>query len=518
MKLTQALTKARLEHPDRPAVVCGPRRASFAQLGTRVERVAGALRALGVQRGDRVGVLSLNTDRYLEICYGCWWLGAVLTPINFRWTADEIAFSLDDSTTTLLLVDEPFAAMVPALRERAKSLRAIAWLGEGALPADALPWSALVDAAAPVADVHAGGDDSAVLFYTGGTTGRAKGVLLSHASLYVTTLASIAIGKRASGVVCLHALPMFHVGGLAVVLQAMAGQSTQVMLPAFDPAAFLELIERERVVEAALVPTMIKRVVDHPALRERDISTLQRLYYGASPIDASLLEQTIAALPGVGLTQFYGMTETAGIAVALPDWCHSAHSRALGRHTAAGLPTLCTSMCVVDAEGRTLPVGDVGEVWLAGPGVMKGYWNQPEQTELAVRDGWMRTGDGGFIDADGLLHIVDRLKDMIVTGGENVYSTEVENTILSMPGIALCAVVGVPDGHWGEAVHAVLVLQPGALIDAAAVIAHCRSRMAGYKCPRSVEFRSELPISGAGKLLKFKLREAYCEGRAKRVA
>ena len=517
MQLTQALEKARNENPDRTATVCGTRRTTFAELADRVERVAGALRALGIGAGDRVGMLGPNSDRFLEVGYGCWWLGAVLVPVNCRWNAEEIAYSLDDSGTALLLVDDPLVALLPALRERSTALRTVVYLGDGPRPEGALDWASLLAAAQLEPDVRAGGDDAAVLFYTGGTTGRAKGVLLSHASLYVTTLASISIGNRAAGATCLHCLPMFHVGGLAVVLQAMLGQSTQVLLAAFDPAAFLALIAKERVSEAALVPTMIKRLVDSPTLRVSDITSLQRLYYGASPIDATLLEQTIEALPGVALTQFYGMTETAGIAVALPPWCHSAESRALGRHTAAGLPTACTGVRISGPDGEPLDRGAVGEVWLSGPGLMKGYWNLPEQTAEAIQDGWMRTGDGGFIDADGLLHVVDRLKDMIVTGGENVYSTEVENAILSMPGVLQCAVVGVPDADWGERVHAVLVLQAAAAIEAAAVIAHCQRLIAGYKCPRSVEFRSELPISGAGKLLKYKLREAYWKGHARRV-
>ena len=518
MHLTQALHKARREHPDRAAVVCAERRTSYAEFGERVERVAGALRRLGVQAGDRVALLGLNTDRCLEACYATWWAGAVLAPVNCRWSVEEIAFSLIDSGTRVLVVDDPFAPLVAALRARVPELDTVIHVGDAAPPEGALSGEALIAEASPVADARRQGDDAAVLFYTGGTTGRSKGVLLSHAGLYTTTLASISIGQRASGIVCLHALPMFHVGGLAVVLQAMAAQDTQVMLPAFDPAAFLDLIERERVVEAALVPTMIRRLIDHPALAGRTLDSLERLYYGASPIDGTLLEQTIARLPHVGLTQFYGMTETSGIAVALPAWCHGEESRAKGSHLAAGLPTACMEVRIVAPDGAECARGEVGEVWLRGPGVMLRYWNLPEATAQALQDGWMRTGDGGRVDVDGLLYIVDRLKDMIVTGGENVYSTEVENAVLSLPGVAQCAVLGVPDDDWGERVHAVLVLQPGASVDAAAVTAHCRRLIAGYKCPRSVEFRAELPVSAAGKLLKYKLREAYWKGRARQVA
>ncbi|MEP6720990.1 MAG: AMP-binding protein [Variovorax sp.] len=518
MHLTQALHKARREHPDRTAVVCAQRRTSYAELADRVERLAGALQGLGVLVGDRVALLSLNSDRCLEICYATWWAGAVLAPVNCRWSVAEIAFSLIDSGTRVLVVDDTFTPMVAALQAQVPALETVIHIGDAAPPDGLLSGEALIAGAEPVADTHRQGDAAAVLFYTGGTTGRSKGVLLSHGGLYTTTLASISIGQRAPGVACLHALPMFHVAGLAVTLQAMVAQDTQVMLPAFDPAAFIESIEREHVVEAALVPTMIRRLIDHPALAGRTLDSLERLYYGGSSIDGTLLEQTIERLPHVGLTQFYGMTETSGIAVALPAWCHGEDSRAQGRHLAAGLPTACMEVRIARPDGSECARGEVGEVWLRGPGVMLGYWNLPEATAQALQDGWMRTGDGGRVDAEGLLHIVDRLKDMIITGGENVYSTEVENAVLSLPGVAQCAVLGVPDDAWGERVHAVLVLHPGASVDAAAVMAHCKQLIAGYKCPRSVEFRTELPVSGAGKLLKYKLREAHWEGRARQVA
>ncbi|XAH21536.1 long-chain-fatty-acid--CoA ligase [Xylophilus sp. GW821-FHT01B05] len=518
MHLTQALHKARREHPGRTAMVCAQRRTSYVELADRVERLAGALRSLGVQPGDRVAFLGLNSDFALEVCYASWWAGAVLAPVNFRWSIEEMAFSLIDCGARVLVVDELFAPMVEPLRARVPTLETVISVGDAQASNGEISYEALIASASRVADAYRRGDDGAVLLYTGGTTGRSKGVLLSHGGLYATTLASISIGQRAPGIVCLHALPMFHVGGLVVMLQAMVAQDTQVMLPAFDPAAYLDLIERERVVESALVPTMIRRLIDYPALAGRALDSLERLYYGASPIDATLLEQTIARLPHVALTQFYGMTETSGIAVALPAWCHSDESRAKGRHLAAGLPTASMEVRIATSEGKECARGEIGEIWLRGPGVMLRYWNLPEATAQAVQDGWMRTGDAGRIDGDGLLYIVDRLKDMIVTGGENVYSVEVENAVLSLPGVAQCAVLGVPDNDWGERVHAVLVLQPGAAVDAAAVMAHCKQLIAGYKCPRSIEFRTELPVSGAGKLLKYKLREAYWTGRERQVA
>ncbi|KQP45491.1 class I adenylate-forming enzyme family protein [Pseudorhodoferax sp. Leaf274] len=517
MQLTQSLHKARREHPDRTATICGARRQTYAELFARVQRLAGALRRLGVQPGDRLGVLCGNTDRCLEAFYAAWWAGAILHPINLRLSPEELGFVLEDSDTRVLLADDAALPLMAAARARIPQPLTAVYLGEERAPAGFLDGHALPQAASALPDARAGGEQPAVLFYTGGTTGRAKGVVLTHAGLYASTLASVCVAGRAPGVVCLHALPMFHVGGMAVVLQAMACADTQLMLPVFHPDAFLDLIAHERVVEAALVPTMLRRVLDAPAFGASDLSSLQRLFYGASPIDGTLLAQTVERMPGVELTQFYGMTETSGIAVALPHRCHTAQGRAQGFHLAAGLATPCCEVRIVDADGDELPTGRIGEIELRGPGVMQGYWRQPELTAQALHDGWMRTGDAGRLDAHGLLYIVDRLKDMIVTGGENVYSVEVEAAVLSLPGVAQCAVFGVPDAQWGERVHAVLVLQAGAQVDEAAVIAHCRPRIAGYKCPRSVEFRSEMPVSGAGKLLKYRLRAPYWEGQARRV-
>ncbi len=518
MQLTFSLHKSRREYPDRIATVCGDRRTTYGELARHIERLAGSLQALGVKPGDRIGILAPDSDRYLEFYYAVWWVGAVPTPVNYRLSVNEIAFSLEDCGAQVLVIDEPFVGMLPALRERVATLATIIYLGFGATPNAAHSYDALVSNGRPLTDVGRGGADAAALFYTGGTTGRAKGVLLSHGGLHAVTLGALIVSDRLPDSVCLHGTPLFHVAGFIMMLQAMMTQSTLVILPAFEPAKFLELIERERVDKAALVPTMIKRVIDHPALTQHDLSSWKQLHYGASPIDATLLEQLTERLPAVALTQYYGMTETSSIAVALPDWCHRSEGRARGCHRGAGFATPCAEMRVVGPNGQDLPHGQIGEVWLRGPGVMLQYWNQPELTAQALNDGWMRTGDAGYIAPDGLLFVVDRLKDMIISGGENIYSVEVENAILSLEGVAQCAVIGVPDPAWGERVHAVLVLRPDAEIDAQTVVDHCKQLIAGYKCPRSVEFRSELPISGAGKLLKYKLREPYWVTQARGVA
>jgi acyl-CoA synthetase (AMP-forming)/AMP-acid ligase II len=278
----------------------------------------------------------------------------------------------------------------------------------------------------------------------------------------------------------------------------------------------LDAIRDEGGSETFMVPTMIKRLIEHPRFAEYDVAGLELVLYGAAPIDSVLLAQAIKAFPGAGFCQMYGMTELAPVATVLPAWCHHEPEHD-ARLRSAGRPIPTAEVRIVDRDRRPVPPGTTGEVTVRGPTVMAGYWGRPEQTAQALRDGWMHTGDGGYLDADGFLFIVDRIKDMIVTGGENVYSAEVENVIAQMPQVSMCAVIGVPDDEWGERVHAVIVPRPGHALGADEVIAFCRDRIARYKCPRGVEFRTEMPLSAAGKLLKYALREPHWKGRERHV-
>ena len=314
---------------------------------------------------------------------------------------------------------------------------------------------------------------------------------------------------------------MFHIAGLAVAIQLALRLARQVVLPGFTPAGVLDAIESEGVTEVFLVPTMLHFLLEEPTFGGHDLSSLGTLLYGAAPMDGALLARALARLPGVEFAHVYGMTELVGAITALPAWYHTAEGQRAGKLRSAGRPFIFTEIRILDERGEPVPSGTVGEIAARGPMLMSGYWNRPEETAAALRDGWMHTGDGGFMDEEGFLTVVDRIKDMIISGGENVYSAEVENAILAMPGVAMCGVIGVPDERWGERVHAVLVLQPGVVLAPEAVIAHCRSVIAGYKCPSSVEFRTELPLSPVGKLLKYQLRAPFWEraasGRATEV-
>lgn len=517
MELTQALHKGARELPHEVAAICGDERITRAQLMERAARLAGALHALGLRPGDRVGMMALNSIRYLEYFYGTWWAGGVVNPVNIRWNPKEVAYSLDDCDTRILLVDDMFTPAVAAARKLSTSLKTVIYCGAGELPEGMLSLESLMAQAQPAPDARRGGADLAAVMYTGGTTGLPKGVMLSHGNYYVTALSTIAAVPLARDVTGMIAVPMFHVAGCGMMLINMHRLAKTVIVPMFDPQAVLAAVEKHRVSELLLVPAMINRVMAYPRRQEFDLSSLQQMLYGASPIDATLLEQAMAALPQAQFAQAYGMTELAATVAMLGPDAHRPGPHQAARLRAAGRPVPIADIRIVDADGRDCPVGTVGEIVVGGPMVMQGYWNKPAETAAALKDGWMHTGDAGRMDEHGYLFVVDRVKDMIVSGGENVFSAEVENALAQLPQVLMSAVIGVPDDRWGERVHALIVLREGFELDEAAVIAHCKTQIAGYKCPGSVEFRKELPLSAAGKLLKFQLREPYWAGKQRRV-
>jgi acyl-CoA synthetase (AMP-forming)/AMP-acid ligase II len=563
--LTQPLHRAVLQCPGREALVFGQTRMSYATFVERVARLGSALRGLGMEPGARIGMLALGSHRFVEFYFGVWWGGGVVNPVNMRWTAKDVAYSLDDCDTRVLIIDDPFVPMLPALRSLSRSLQTVVYAGEGEAPEGTLHYESLLAASKPMHDCLRQGDDLAAVMYTGGTTGLPKGVMLSHAQLSCSTLAGLISIPRPSSVTvrsraddsaastvrsraddsaastvrsraddsaastvrsraddsaastALLAAPLFHIGGCALMLHAAFSHQRMVVLPVFDDLAVIESIHTERVSELFLVPTMLKRVIEHPRLAAYDTSCLRRLIYGAAPIDGALLDRALQAFPEAGFYQAYGMTECAPLITILQAHAHLPDAAPSARKS-AGQTVVQAELRIVDADDRDLPQGSVGEVIVRGPMVMLGYWNKPDETAQALRGGWMHTGDGGYVDADGYLHVVDRIKDMIITGGENVYSVEVENVLSLHPDVFMAAVLGVPDADLGERVHAVVVLRPGAHASEQDLIQHCRSQLASYKSPRAVEFQAELPLSAAGKLLKYQLRERYWRGRESRVS
>lgn len=514
MYLTQSVQRSLQQEPDRVALVYGERRRTCREFVERVARLAGALRQLGMRAGDRVGMLALNSDRYLEYMMATWWGGGVINPINTRWAVPEIVYSLDDCDTGILLVDRQFADQAEAIRRSARRAPVLIFADDGPAPAGMLDYETLLAQAQAVEDAWHGGDDLACIMYTGGTTGFPKGVMQSHFNLWSSCVERMSETQPIRGGANLHVAPFFHIASLARVLSQFVAGERQVIVSSFDAGEVLRLIEAERVNDTLLVPTMIQALLAHEDFPRRDLSSLQRLTYGASPSAEAMVDQVLERLPQVGLYHAYGLTEACPIVSINPPQSHDAQGRANGLSRSVGRVCAGVLVRIVDDEGQEVPRGVVGEITVRGPNIMLGYWNKPEETAKALRDGWLFTGDGGYLDEQGYLYIVDRLKDMIVSGGENVYSAEVENVIARHPDVALCAVIGIPHERWGEAVHAIVVRKPNASLDGAALRAYCQQRIAGYKCPKSVEFRDSLPLSGPGKILKHVLREPYWAERS----
>jgi len=519
MYLTQGLHRCMQQTPDSRATVFGGRTRTFRALHDRVARLAGALRALGMAPDDRVGMLALNSDRYIEYMLAVWWGGGVLNPVNIRWSVPEIVYSLDDCDTGILIVDDAFVPMVAGIVATARRAPRVIYAGEREVPDGMLDYEALIAAAGPVADVFRGGEDLATIMYTGGTTGKPKGVMQSHLNLWASAVSRMAEFRAGHGTfVSLHVAPLFHTAAMARAVGHIVAGDVQVIHPGFAPAAVLKAIERERIEEVMMVPTMLQAVLDDPSFGDHDLSSLQRIYYGASPIAAGVLDRALAAMPDIAFYHAYGMTEASPVISVNPPDNHGPAGRASGLYRSAGRAGFGVTMRIVDPQGNEVPRNSVGEIVVRGANITRGYWNRPQETAQALRDGWLYTGDGGYMDDDGYLFIVDRLKDMIVTGGENVYSAEVESVLSLHPEVASCAVIGIPDERWGEAVHAVVVPRAGMSPTDVALREHCRAALASYKCPKSFEFRPALPLSAAGKILKRDLREQYWCGQARQVS
>jgi acyl-CoA synthetase (AMP-forming)/AMP-acid ligase II len=518
MSITYALKRNVQQRGEATATLFNDRQRSWAELADRVRRFAGGLQSLDVGPGDRVAILALNSDRYYEYYLAVPWAGAVVVPLNIRWSTEELAYALNDSGAGTLLLDDAFLKLVPELRMKVGGLRAIVHMGDQAAPSGLIAYEALVTESTAIADGCRGIEGLAGIFYTGGTTGFSKGVMLSHRGLWSSAMSYLATNQSAADHVQLHAAPMFHLAdGSATIMATLVGIAN-AMVPSFTVEGVLSAIRRYRVTDVVLVPTMINALVSHPGIADWDVSSLRCIAYGGSVIPEAVLRRAIAALPNCRFVQAYGQTELSPIATILGPERHVLDGPNAGKLTSGGCAALCNEIEIVDADGVEVPRGTIGEIRARGPNAMLGYWNKPEESARTLRAGWVYTGDAGYMDEDGFVFIVDRMKDMIVTGGENVYSAEVENAVFSHPAVAQCAVIAIPSEEWGEAVHAIVILKEGQAAKPEEIIAECKKTIAGYKCPRSVELRSEpFPLSGAGKILKRELRKPYWRGRTRQV-
>ena len=518
MYMTQGLRRAAKLTPERIALISDGRSLSWSELLDRVARLAGALKKLGLRPEDRVAMLSLNSSRYAEYYYATFWAGGNVVPMNIRWSMPEHVYSINDSEARFLIVDDTFADAGREVAEQCPSIDFVIHAGDGESPKGMLSYEGLVAEARPAEDAFRNGEDLAGIFYTGGTTGFPKGVMLPHRALWTSALCFGTGVAVTSTDRMLHAVPLFHIAGSAMLFSVTTFGGSHAIIPAFEPKVFLKAVRTFNPTLSLLVPTMIAMLLREPDLKTTDTSSLHRLIYGASPITEAVLKEAMAKMPETSFIHGYGQTELAPLATLLGSEYHVLEGSKSQKIRSVGQPIVAVEVEIVDPEGHELPRGDVGEVRVRGANAMHGYWNKPEETAATLKDGWVHTGDGGYMDDDGFVYIVDRVKDMIITGGENVYSAEVENAIMQYPGLAECAVIGIPDDQWGEAVHAIVVPREGHMPAADAIKAHCRKLIAPFKCPRGVDVRPEpLPKSGAGKIQKFELREPFWRHRDRQV-
>lgn len=515
MSLTQGLHRAMQTAGNRVATRCRGRERTWNEVGQRVARLAGGLRALGIGRGDRVAILSLNSDRYVEYFYAVAWAGAACNPVNIRLAPAEIAFTLNDSNCKVLFVDSTFSALVPELRTLAKGVSSFIYMGDSETPPDMVGYEVLVDQSEPVDDAESENSDLAGLFYTGGTTGKSKGVMLTHGNLVHNAMNVITAMGYDRDAVYLHAGPMFHLADMASTFAVTMVAATHCAVPRFDVEEVLQAMQGSRVTHTLLVPTMVNLLVSSGRIPAYDLKSLRRLLYGASPMPEALLRKAMSVLPDVGFTQGYGQTEASPLITFLSAEDHRTGGDLL---KSAGMPGYGVDVRILDEHDKPVPRGSVGEICARGANVMIGYWGLEKQTEETLRNGWLHTGDMGYMDKDGYVYIVDRAKDMVITGGENVFSVEVEGAIYQHPAVQECAVIGIPDERWGETVHAIVVPRAGTSVSGDEIISHCRSLIAAYKVPRSVALRADpLPLSGAGKILKTELRKPYWKDMSRNV-
>ncbi|MCC7258660.1 MAG: long-chain-fatty-acid--CoA ligase [Gammaproteobacteria bacterium] len=518
LSLTQFVRRAARVNRTGTATICDGRRRTWAEVADRVRRTAGMLRGLGVAPGDRVAILAPNSDTYFEYLFAVAWAGGVLVPVNTRLAPPEILHVLRSSGARVLVVAREFVDTVAALRGELPDVGHVVYIGHDAAPAGCLAHEQLIAAAEPVEDAGRGGEDLYAFFYTSGTTGWPKPAMITHAGLFLNVLQWIAAVGVTREDRFLIIPPMFHAAGAENSIAATALAATACIMPRFDVLEGLRLIAGERLTKLPLIATMLDMMLRHPQVGEFDLSSVTRITYGASPIHEDLLQRAMAALPGARFYQIFGQTEGGPTVTVLPHEWHATAGPRAGKLRSAGYPMIGVDVCILDAGGNELPAGVTGEICVRGPGVSPGYWGLPEETQAAFCRGWLRTGDAGYLDDDGFLFISDRVKDMIISGGENIYPAEVERVLLGHEAVAECAVIGIPNEKWGEQVHAIVRLRDGQSVTGDALIAHCRAHLAGYKCVRSVEFRQEpFPLSPSAKVLKRDLREPYWQGRDRSI-
>jgi long-chain acyl-CoA synthetase len=518
---SRILSRAVESFPDRPALIDGDVRLTYRALGERVNRLANALCGMGLERGDRVAILDWNSHRYAEAYYACAVAGLTFLPLNSRLAAPELEYIFNDSDARAVLLSAPFLDVFEDVRSKAPSLEFSIGMGLDNPPAGFHDYEAMLAAASPEAEpADTAIDDIIQIYYTSGTTGDPKGVCLTNGNVFWCGVDCTTTMDFRLGCVWLHSAPMFHLAdALAFWAVPMVG-GAQVCVH-FQPDRVLELIEKERVTITSLPATLIALIANHSDTSKYDLSSLTQIMYGGSPTPLGVLQKAEKMFPSDMFMHSYGITETTGIACCLQPADHDLTLGPDGIHRAAscGVPSPLIDRRVVDENDNDVAVGEIGEVLFGGPKIMKEYWRKPEITAETLRGGWYHTGDIGYIDETGHLYLVDRKKDMIISGAENVYSVEVENVLSTHPAVMEVAVIGIPHEVWGEQVHAVVVRRDDhADTTEADILDYCRGRIAGYKIPKSLSFvDGPLPTTGPGKVAKRRLRAPFWEDSARQI-
>ena len=502
LRVADVVRENAASRPDAVAIVHRDRAVTYAELDERSNRLAQALLAAGTGPGSRIGHLDRSAPEVVELLMAAGKIGAVAVPLNWRLATPELIAILADAGAPVLIAGSAFAEIAAAVAAGVAHHVEVIEVGD-----DYEAWLASFDDADPGGRGEAA--DPVVQMYTSGTTGAPKGVLTTQRNLAAATL-NVTDWRFDEASVSLTPLPMFHIGGIGWTFLGLSQGATTILVSEFDAVAVLDLLESAHVTNAVFVPTILQMLTSVPGAAERDYPALRSIAYGASPITTPVLKTALRTF-GCPLFGVYGLTETTGGVVQLDPDDHDPDGPREYLLRSAGRPRPWMELRIVDPlNGRELPPGAGGEVWMRGPNVMAGYANRPEETAKALTpDGWLRTGDGGYLDEDGYLFLTDRIKDMIVSGGENVYPVEVEEALSQHPAVAEVTVIGVPDERWGEAVKALVVTRPSAVTSASDLVDFARERLAGYKLPRSIDFVDALPRTPSGKVLKHELRSRY---------
>ena len=502
--------------PDAVSLVLGDRTLTWAQLLSRSAQVAQGLKRAGVKAQDRVAFLDKNGIEHFEVFYGCALLNAVSVDVNWRLAAPEVAFIVNDSQAEVLIVGQEFVPVLDAIVGELDRVKTIIVIGGHSNHDDYERWVNAQSATDPKAPTKS--SDVAFQLYSSGTTGRPKGVMLTNDNFFALLPAAQKIWHMSDKTINLVAMPLFHIGGGG---WATAGQycgARSIIMRDVNPAEIVAWIEKYRITHAFMVPVLLQFALAMPNIGTTDFSSLELIAYGASPISESVLEGAIKAFK-CPFMQVYGLTETTGVVTVLGPEDHDLSSANKGRLRSCGKPFTGIELRIVNSDtAKDVPLGEVGEIWIRSRQVMKGYWNMPEETAKSIVKGqWFRSGDAGYFDKDGYVYIFDRVKDMIVSGGENVYPAEVENALMGHPAIADVAVIGVPDEKWGEVPMALVVRKPDTQVTESEILAFARERLAGFKTPKTVGWVDALPRNPSGKILKKDLREPYWKGHTRRV-